>query len=68
MALCCLGADMCRDAFCFMHKEDSALLDVTNIKKSHEKIKRKPLTPDIDCDLTAMGLSPATSALFLIAK
>jgi hypothetical protein len=26
------------------------------------------LTPEIDCDQTAMGLPPFTSAVFLIAK
>jgi hypothetical protein len=26
------------------------------------------LTPEIDCDQTAMGLPPATSAVFLIAN
>jgi hypothetical protein len=26
------------------------------------------LTPEIDCDQTAFGLSPVTSAVFLIAK
>jgi hypothetical protein len=26
------------------------------------------LTPDVDCDQTAMGLPPVTSAVFLMAK
>jgi hypothetical protein len=26
------------------------------------------LTPEIDCDQTAMGLPPVTTAVFLIAK
>jgi hypothetical protein len=32
------------------------------------QLNEKALTPEMDCNLTAMGLPPVTSAVVLIAK